>query len=290
MIIRLDPVHYRDLVARALDEDLGAGDITTEATVEPDRAAHGVFVAKSNCIVAGLETALETMRQAAERVSAASMPARGLGFTIRRHDGIRCAAGDPIAEVLGPARALLAGERTSINFLQRLSGIATLAGRYVAAAGGRLTVLDTRKTTPTLRALEKYAVAVGGASNHRTGLHDAFLIKDNHLRVAGGVARAVARARAYRPQLPIEVEVQTLDELDAALTAGAEIVLVDNMAIGEIREAVRRAHGRATIEISGGVTLENIPALAATGAECVSVGALTHSAPAADISFEMEPR
>jgi nicotinate-nucleotide pyrophosphorylase (carboxylating) len=173
--------------------------------------------------------------------------------------------------------------------LQRLSGIATRARRFVDAAGGRIVVLDTRKTTPTLRALEKYAVRAGGASNYRSGLYDALLIKDNHIRLGGGVGAAVAHAREHQPDLRVEVEAQTLEEVDQALAAGADIILVDNMATVDIRRAVERARGRAKIEISGGVTLERMPELAATGADFVSVGALTHSAPAVDISFEIEP-
>jgi nicotinate-nucleotide pyrophosphorylase (carboxylating) len=159
----------------------------------------------------------------------------------------------------------------------------------VDAGGGRITILDTRKTTPTLRALEKYAVRAGGATNHRVGLFDAVLIKDNHIRLAGGVQAAVERTRSHRPGMPIEIEAQSLAEVDEALAAGAETILVDNMSTADIRDAVSRAKGRAKIEISGGVTLERIPELAATGADYVSVGALTHSAPAIDISFEIEP-
>jgi nicotinate-nucleotide pyrophosphorylase (carboxylating) len=173
--------------------------------------------------------------------------------------------------------------------MQRLSGIATRSRAFVKAAGGRITILDTRKTTPTLRALEKHAVAAGGATNHRFGLYDAILIKDNHVRLAGGVAAAVQRCRAARPDLRLEIEAQSLDEFDQALAAGADVILVDNMALDEVREAVARARGRVKIEISGGVTLERIPELASTGADYVSAGALTHSAPAVDISFEIEP-
>jgi nicotinate-nucleotide pyrophosphorylase (carboxylating) len=247
--------------------------------VSPAQRARGVFLAKEACVVAGLDVALETFRQVEPAVTA----------TVRVHDGDRCQVGDEIAEVAGSARALLVAERTALNFLQRLSGIATRTQQFVAAAGGRLTILDTRKTTPTLRALEKYAVRAGGGTNHRAGLYDAILIKDNHVRLAGGVAAAVAQARAHRPELTVEVEAQTLDEVDEALEAGADIVLADNMAIEDIRETVRRARGRARVEISGGVTLSRVPVLASTGAAFASAGALTHSAPAIDISFEIEP-
>ncbi len=275
----LAPSIYIDLVRRALAEDLGAGDITTDATVPPEARARGVFLVKADGVLAGLDVAFETFRQVS------NTPPE---FTSHKADGDAFRAGDEIAEVVGAARALLIGERTALNFLQRLSGIATRARRFVDAADGRITILDTRKTTPTLRALEKYAVRAGGATNHRAGLYDAVLIKDNHIRVAGGVTRAVGQARAARPDITIEVEAQTLDDVDQALEAHADIVLVDNMATDAIREAVRRARGRAKIEISGGVTLDRIPELAATGADFVSVGALTHSAPAIDISFEIE--
>ena len=276
---RLDPADYRDLVRRALEEDVGSGDVTTLATVEPTERARGVFVVKAPCVLAGLDVAAETFRQ----VDAAVAIAR------RRLDGERCAPGDEIAIVTGPARALLIAERTALNFLQRLSGIATRTRQFVDAAGGRITVLDTRKTTPTFRVLEKYAVAAGGGTNHRAGLYDAILIKDNHVRLAGGVEAAVARARNGSPNLRVEVEAQSLAEVDQALAAGAEIILADNMSVAEVRETVRRAKGRAKVEISGGVTLDRLPELADTGADYVSVGALTHSAPAVDISFEIEP-
>jgi len=275
----LHPDEYREIVRRALDEDIGSGDVTTEATVGADRRARGVFLVKADCVVAGLDVALEAFR----------LLDPGIGATVHRRDGDRCQAGEEIAEVSGLARALLVGERTALNFLQRLSGIATRARRFVDAAGGRIVVLDTRKTTPGLRVLEKYAVRAGGAANHRAGLFDAVLIKDNHIRLAGGVAEAIARMRESQPGMPIEIEAQSLDEVDAALAAGVEILLVDNMSTDEIRAAVTRARGRAKVEISGGVTLERIPELAATGADFVSVGALTHSAPAVDISFELEP-
>ena len=276
---RLDPSQYRDTVRRALEEDVGPGDITTDATVSATQPARGVFVAKAECVVAGLEVAFEAFRQLDPDVR----------ITHRKHDGEHCRVGDELAEVAGSARALLVGERTALNFLQRLSGIATRARQCVDAAGGGIIVLDTRKTTPTLRALEKYAVRAGGATNHRFGLFDAVLIKDNHIRLAGGVCEAVERVRQHQPGRTIEIEAQSSAQVDEALAAGANIVLVDNMSIDEIREAVGRVRGRAKVEISGGVTLDRIPDLAGTGADYVSVGALTHSAPAVDISFEIEP-
>ncbi len=277
----LDPSAYRDLVRRALAEDVGAGDVTTDAIVPATARGRGLFLAKADCIVAGLEVAFETFRQ----VETGPPPT----FGVRRHEGDRCAAGETIADITASARALLVGERTALNFLQRLSGIATRARQFVDAAGGRIVVLDTRKTTPGLRALEKYAVRAGGATNHRVGLYDAILIKDNHITIAGGVAAAIEQARAHRPDLLIEVEAETLAQVDEALAAGAATILVDNMSTPDIAAAVARSRGRAKIEISGGVTLARIPELAATGADFVSAGALTHSAPAIDISFEIQP-
>ncbi|HZT77067.1 MAG TPA: carboxylating nicotinate-nucleotide diphosphorylase [Vicinamibacterales bacterium] len=275
--MRLDPSAYQDIVREALEEDVGAGDITTNATVDASLAARGVFLAKADCVVCGLGVALEAFRQLDPAVRA----------SIALPDGSRGRAGDAIASVTGSARALLVGERTALNFLQRLSGIATITRRFVDAAAGRITILDTRKTTPLLRVLEKYAVRVGGGTNHRVGLYDAVLIKDNHIDLAGGVRPAVERMRRARPDLPIEIEARTLAEVDEALAAGAGTILVDNMTTADICAAVGRAKGRAKIEISGGVTLDRTPELAATGADFVSVGALTHSAPAVDISFEI---
>jgi nicotinate-nucleotide pyrophosphorylase (carboxylating) len=276
----LAPELYRDLVRRALEEDVRTGDVTTDATVPVEQRARGVFLVKADCVLAGLGVAFETFRQLE--------PGPGLICSAARHDGDACRAGDAIATVTGSARTLLVGERTALNFLQRLCGIATRTRAFVAAAGGQIIVLDTRKTTPTLRPLEKYAVRAGGGANHRAGLFDAILIKDNHVRIAGGVTPAVARARAHRPDLPIEIEAQTLAEVADAVAAGADTILLDNMSTADIRAALHRVRGRAKIEISGGVTLDRLPELAATGADFVSVGALTHSAPAIDISFEIE--
>ena len=275
----LNPAQYRDLVRRALEEDVGEGDITTDATVAPMARACGTLLVKSSCVLAGIDVAIEVFR-----VLDAAVEAR-----LVKHDGDRCRPGDQIGQLVASARALLAGERTALNFLQRLSGIATRARQFVDAANGRIVVLDTRKTTPTLRVLEKYAVGAGGATNHRMGLFDGILIKDNHVRLGGGVSAAVAHARQYRPGLRVEVEVGTLAEVDEALSAGADVILLDNMTLADVQEAVRRAAGRAKTEISGGVTLERMAELTATGADYVSIGELTHSAPAADISFEIEP-
>jgi len=275
----LEPGTYREIVRRALAEDLGWGDVTTEGTVSAQQRATGVLLAKGACVVAGLDVAIEVFRQLDPSV------------TVRNghQDGERCASGDIVATVRGSAASLLTAERTALNFLQRLSGIATLTRQFVEAAGGRITILDTRKTTPTLRALEKYAVRAGGGMNHRGGLDDGILIKDNHARLAGGVEEAVRRMKAAGQEMPIEVEAQSLQQVDQALTAGVDVILLDNLSTEDIREAVRRVAGRAKTEISGGVSLERLPELAATGADYVSIGALTHSAPSVDLSFELEP-
>jgi nicotinate-nucleotide pyrophosphorylase (carboxylating) len=272
----VDPAIVRDAVQRALAEDGAHTDITTAAIVSGDVRGRGTFLAKQPCVVAGLDCAREafTLIDPTVRLDAV------------RPDGASCAAGDEIAHVAGPAAALLSGERTALNFVQHLSAIATLTRRFVDAAGGRLQILDTRKTVPGLRALAKYAVRCGGGRNHRQGLHDGVLIKDNHIRMAGGVAEAVRRMRRATA-LPIEVEAQSLDEVDAAIAAGADVIMLDNLTDDETREAVRRIGGRARVELSGGVTLERLPRLAQLGADCVSIGALTHSAPAVDISLEL---
>jgi nicotinate-nucleotide pyrophosphorylase (carboxylating) len=275
----LDPSVYRGIVRRALAEDLGWGDVTTEATVDASVRGRGRILAKSPCVLAGVEIAAEAFRQLDPAVQ----------VHLIYHDGDRCEAGTTVADVRGSAALMLTAERTALNFLQQLSGIATVTRRFVNAAAGRITVLDTRKTTPTLRALEKYAVRAGGGSNHRGGLDDGILIKDNHVRLAGGVAAAVARMKAARQEMPIEVETQSLAEVDAAIEAGADVILLDNLSLDDTRRAVARIAGRAKVELSGGVTLERMPELAKTGADYVSIGALTHSAPAVDLSFEIEP-
>jgi nicotinate-nucleotide pyrophosphorylase (carboxylating) len=275
----LDPGVYRELVRRALAEDFGWGDVTTETVIDRAQKARGVLQAKSACVIAGLDVASEAFRQLDP----------GVSVLVHRNDRSRCDVGTIVAEYRGQASALLTAERTALNFLQRLSGIATLTREFVEAAGGRLTVLDTRKTTPLLRALEKYAVRAGGAVNHRSGLDDGILIKDNHIRLAGGIEQAVTRMRKANREMPTEVEAQSLEQVDEALRAGADIVLLDNLSTGDITEAVKRCRGRAKTEISGGVTLARIRELAGTGADYVSIGALTHSAPAVDLSFEIEP-
>jgi nicotinate-nucleotide pyrophosphorylase (carboxylating) len=275
----LDPSVYRGIVRRALAEDLGWGDVTTEAIVDASVRGRGVIVVKSPCVLAGLDIAAEAFRQLDP----------GVQVTLYRHDGDRCDRGITAAEIRGSAALMLTAERTALNFLQQLSGIATVTRAFVDASGGGITILDTRKTTPTLRALEKYAVRAGGGTNHRSGLDDGILIKDNHVRLAGGIAEALRRMAATRPEMPIEVEAQSLAEVDQAIAAGADVILLDNLSLEETALAVQKIGGRAKTEISGGVTLARIADLAKTGADYVSIGALTHSAPAVDLSFEIEP-
>jgi nicotinate-nucleotide pyrophosphorylase (carboxylating) len=279
MVPPLAPEAYRDLVRQALAEDRGKGDATSAATIAKGTRARGTILAKADLVVAGIDVAAEVFRQLDPHAA----------FEVRWGDGARVGPGEIVANVRGDAHALLEAERTALNFLQRLSGIATLTAKFVDAARGAITILDTRKTTPGFRVLEKYAVRCGGGTNHRHRLDDGILIKDNHKRLAGGVAEAARRALAPGGGLPVEVEVENLDELDEVLQTGVPRILLDNFTTHDIREAVTRVGGRAEIEISGGVTLERIPELATTGAQYVSIGALTHSAPAADLSFELEP-
>src|SRR4051794_3618799 len=253
----LEPALYRETVRRALAEDLGWGDVTTEATVDPLLRARGVILAKCDCVIAGLDVAAEAFSQLDPAAT----------FTKQLEDGQRCAPGTTVAVVRGSAAAMLTAERTALNFLQRLSGIATVTRRYVDAAGGAITILDTRKTTPTLRVLEKYAVRAGGGTNHRSGLDDGILIKDNHIRLGGGVEAVVRKMKESQQEMPVEIEAQSLAQVDEALAAGADIILVDNLSIDDVRAAVRRIAGRAKVELSGGVTLDRIPELARSGAD-----------------------
>jgi nicotinate-nucleotide pyrophosphorylase (carboxylating) len=277
----------RDLVAAALAEDLGAGDITSEAVVAPDAKARARVVQKQSGVLYGLDAAEEAFRQAGAQRFESLAP----------EGEWRDAVPAEVASVEGTARSLLAAERTALNFLCHLSGIATLTARFARGVEGTgAEVLDTRKTTPGLRALEKAAVAVGGGANHRMGLHDAVLIKENHVALAGGVAAAVRRAREAHPEREIEIECRNIGEVDEALDAGADRLLLDNMDLEGLRSAVAardaaaRAHGPlATLEASGGITLEGVADIAATGVDFVSVGAITHSAPALDLSVELEP-
>ncbi|MCC2627817.1 MAG: nicotinate-nucleotide pyrophosphorylase [Thermomicrobiales bacterium] len=279
------PTSYgiRALIDLALAEDIGGGDITSTLTVAAGRRARGRLLAKAAGVVSGLEVAGEVFRRVDPTIV----------FTPLVADGDAVAAMTPIATVEGPARSVLAGERVALNLLQRLSGVATLTARYVdAVRETKARIVDTRKTTPGMRALEKAAVRHGGGHNHRFGLTDGVLIKDNHLAAVGGadrVARAVRLARQGAPHtLRIEIELTTLNELAQALEASADIVLLDNMEIADLRKAVAMTADRALLEASGGVTLESVAEIAATGVNLISVGALTHSAPALDISLDLE--
>lgn len=266
------------LIRIALDEDLPAHDVTTEALALGDRAAEAVIIAREGCVVSGLTVA--------GRVFA--LVDAGIRCGPERRDGERVDPGTVLVRIGGRAASILAGERTALNFLQRLSGIATATSALVRqVAGLPCTVLDTRKTTPGWRLLEKAAVRHGGGTNHRFSLSDGVLIKDNHVRLCGGVREAVARARARLiPRTRIECEAETLAEVQEALAAGADVILLDNADPATAREAVRLVAGRAALEISGGITLGNVRAMAESGAACVSSGALTHSARAIDISLE----
>ncbi|MCY3783810.1 MAG: carboxylating nicotinate-nucleotide diphosphorylase [Chloroflexi bacterium] len=265
-------------VRRALAEDIGTGDVTTNAVVDAHGAVKAPIVFRELGIVAGLDVAREVFAQLDDAAEVEAVAA----------DGTRIAAGETAAVVRARTQAMLTGERVALNFLQRLSGVATLTRAFVDAVQGTgVRILDTRKTTPTLRALEKYAVRVGGGANHRAGLYDAILIKDNHIAAAGDVARAIARARRGAPAgMAIQVEVETCDEAAAAVSAGAHALLFDNMPVAEVERAVGRVAGDVRLEVTGGVTLSNVREYAETGVHDISVGALTHSARAIDIGLD----
>jgi nicotinate-nucleotide pyrophosphorylase (carboxylating) len=270
----------RELVARALLEDLGAGDVTAEAVVPEDATGRAAITQKAPGVLFGVDVAAEVFRQAGAELEGVA----GEGEW-------RADVPVEIARATGSARALLAAERTALNLLGHLSGIATITARFVRAIDGTgARILDTRKTTPGLRALEKAAVAAGGGTNHRMGLYDAILIKENHAALAGGVGEAVRRAREAQPDLRIEVECRDLDEVRQAADAGADWLLLDNMSPTELRDAVAAARGSSgpELEASGGVTLETVAEIAATGVDFISVGALTHSAPTLDLSMTLE--
>ncbi|GAB4542407.1 MAG: carboxylating nicotinate-nucleotide diphosphorylase [Anaerolineae bacterium] len=268
------------IVRYALSEDIGDGDVTSQWIVPPNATLNGQFMAKESGVVAGLEIVRLTYSLVDEHVQ----------LVPRLADGDQVQKGQVIATISGPGRALLGGERVALNFLQRMSGIATLTRRFVEAVQGTSAViLDTRKTAPGLRSLDKWAVRLGGGQNHRFGLYDMVLIKDNHIAAAGSISEAVARVRAENKRgLPIEVEVKTLAELQEALELDLDRVMLDNLSLAEMREAVRLTNGRVPLEASGNVTLENVAAIAATGVDYISVGMLTHSVRALDISLLLE--
>jgi len=272
-----------EAVAQALREDLGlAGDITSAAIIPPDQVSEARIVAREAGVIAGLPVAQAAFQGIDEHVS----------FTATAADGHRVEAGDELARITGKSRAILSAERVALNFIGRLSGIATLTAQYVsAAAGTQARITCTRKTTPGLRALEKYAVRAGGGVNHRFGLFDGLLIKDNHVAAAGGIKPAVRRARAAAGHMVrIELEVDTLAQLHEALALGVDAILLDNMSPDELRQAVVTASGRALLEASGGVNLETVGAIAATGVDLISAGALTHSARCMDVALDFAPQ
>ncbi|HKZ24615.1 MAG TPA: carboxylating nicotinate-nucleotide diphosphorylase [Acidimicrobiia bacterium] len=272
---------YEDVIARALDEDLGeAGDLTSEAVVGPDALVSGALVARRPGRIAGLEVAGAVFAAVDQRIE----------VTYHQTDGDEVGAGTRLATVTGRARSVLTGERTALNLLGHLSGVATATAAFVArVVGTNARIADTRKTTPGLRALEKYAVRMGGGINHRFGLSDAVMIKDNHLIAAGGVLAALEAARRRVGHLvKIEVEVTTLAQLEEVLEAGADVVLLDNMDLATMVEAVRLVGGRLVVEASGGITLDNVAEVARTGVDVISVGWITHSAPALDVALDLE--
>lgn len=270
----------KDLIVRALQEDIGPGDVTTEATIRAESRSTAVLLAKQELVLAGLDVSREVFHYLDPNMK----------FELFARDGDRMSAGTEIALLAGNTRALLAGERVALNLLQHMSGIATLTARTVERVKElKAEVLDTRKTLPGLRQLEKYAVRVGGGRNHRFGLYDGVLIKDNHIRAAGSITKAAESARKKSHHLlKIEVETKNLEEVREALVAKADIIMLDNMSIDMMREAVKLIAGRALVEASGNVTLETIRAIAETGVDFVSTGSLTHSAPAVDISMKIK--
>lgn len=272
--------YIQDIIKRALQEDIGHQDITTDNLVDKEQRSRGVFLAKAAGIVAGIHVAQEVFRCLDHDIQ----------FTVVKNDGEKIAPGDTLAVVAGRTRSLLKGERVALNFLQRLSGIATRTNHMVELIRyEKAEIVDTRKTTPGLRRLEKYAVSVGGARNHRFGLYDGALIKDNHIKAAGGIQKAISTLRTRIPHtIKIEVEVENLEQLQEALEARADIIMLDNMDISTLHQAVEITAGQALLEASGGITEANLVEVARTGVDFISIGALTHSAGSLDISFNLE--
>jgi nicotinate-nucleotide pyrophosphorylase (carboxylating) len=269
------------LIDMALEEDAGRGDVTTRLAVPPDAVGSGRVVSKAELVICGLAVFEAVMRRVDARVC----------VTRRAADGDRLRRGDVALTAAGPLASMLTAERTALNFLQRLSGVATLTRRFVDAlpAGSKAVIADTRKTTPGMRSLERAAVLAGGGRNHRSDLAGGVLIKENHVAAAGGVEAAISRCRAGAPHtLRIEIEVRTEEELARALGAGADVVMLDNMGVEQVRRCAAIAEGRAVVEVSGGVSLDTVASFAAAGVDVISAGALTHSAPAADLSFLLE--
>ena len=273
----LDPGLYREVVRRALAEDLGWGDTTSELVVPEGARATGVFVARAKVVVAGLDVALEAFRQLDPAVA----------MEIYRRDGESCRAGEPIAAVTGLAAPMLTAERTALNFLRHLSGVASVTKWCVDAGGGTLRVADTRKTLPLLRTLQKHAVRVGGGISTRQSLDEGIVIKANHARAGGGLGACVARARAAKPATPVHAEAATAAEAFEAVEAGAAVVVFTGASPSDLQQVLRQCAGRARVVVSGQVTFERLAAFASAGADVVAIGAITDSAPAADITFEL---
>jgi len=275
----VDDFRIDEIIKRALEEDIGYRDLTTENLIPEDHRSRGMILAKQDGVIAGLEVARRTF----------TLLDAGVSFTQLVNDGDRVKSGDRLVELVGNTRALLMGERVALNFLQRMSGIATRTYRLKELIRGeKAEIVDTRKTTPGLRILEKYAVRAGGARNHRFGLFDGVMIKDNHIRAAGGISQAVKAVRQRIPHtIKIEVEVEDLDMLREALEAGADIILLDNMDVTTMKRAVEMTAGRALLEASGGINEHNLVEVARTGVDYISIGALTHSSPALDLSLEL---
>ena len=273
-------IYIKRLISQSLEEDLGTGDITTNSVVPADTLVSGNFIAKEKGVICGTDIAAMVFQTLDPLIT----------MEVMIRDGQEVAPGDVIAKISGPATAILSGERLALNFMQRLSGIATKTAVYVRQmAGTRTTIVDTRKTTPGLRVLEKYAVRTGGGGNHRMNLSDGVLIKDNHIKAAGGIRQAVESARKHAPKtLKIEVEAETLEQVDEALEAGAEIIMLDNMDLETMKKAIKRIGKRALTEASGNMDAKDLSAVAAAGVDMISSGALTHSVKALDISLKFD--
>lgn len=274
------PFYVIDTICRAIEEDIGFGDITSSLLIPKESKSKAVIIAKEDFIIAGIPFAKKVFSLIDDSVE----------FNPILNDGVKVKKDDIIAEIYGKTHSILSGERVSLNILQRLSGIATLTNKFVERVSGtKAKIVDTRKTTPCLRFMEKYAVRIGGGENHRFGLFDGILIKDNHIKVVGSITKAVEYAKKNHYLSKIEIEVQNLSELLEAIAAGADIVMLDNMSIDEMKEAVKISNGKIMLEASGGVTLENVKKIAETGVDFISVGAITHSFKASDISLKIIP-
>ncbi len=274
------PPYVVDILSRAIEEDVGFGDITSRLLIPEESKSKAIFIAKEDFIIAGIPFA--------EKIF--SLIDSSILFNYTLKDGARVKSGDTIAEIYGKTRSILLGERVSLNILQRLSGVATLTSMFVEKVKGtKAKIVDTRKTTPCLRFMEKYAVKIGGGENHRFGLYDGILIKDNHIKAVGSISKAIELAKRSHHLSKIEIEVKNISELLEAMNAGADVVMLDNMSVEEMKEAVKISEGKIMLEASGGVTLESVKEIAETGVDFISIGAITHSFKASDISLKIIP-